>query len=652
MPADCAPDCGTHPLYTKSAGYSPLPGYVLLEPLGRGGFGEVWKCEAPGGLHKAVKFVTGDESLCAPSGESPQLRQEYEAFQQVKAIRHPFLLSLERVELIGGELIMVMELADRQLGDRFAECRSSGLQGIPRDELLGYLREAAEALDVISAKYGLQHLDVKPANLFLTAGHVQVGDYGLVSRLDARKGEDNRGLTPRYAAPEVLRGEIHTRSDQYSLALVYFELLTGAFPYNGRNAQMMMMQHLSVAPDLSALPEMDRGAVSTALAKQPEARYDSCAAFVRALISAGRAAGLIAAARPTRPSGSVATPPPGETTFSPNSSSAATRGPGSPDEPTRHDTSALVPTILPRRPTYPTPHEVLTPAPVEQMASRPPVHNGVVLSQIHSVVPIAWLKGHRSEPARRPPEQLVRAIVSAAEAAAGGQSTMGAVTREPGGVWGCRFLTTIDPRVAQVKLELVWEQCGVTMDTRTEGRVVFRKLAPVPAPTGGLFGFGKKSPKAPDAGLEVIVELPEPKSGTGEVVARGQFFGSPPPEFNKSGEKTIVRLLDGIRRTLNNVEERRKHPRVSASFPLLLYPLHSDGRVEPSIRSFCHDVSVGGMALYAPAKPPAKYAYVAFEEVPGAAGLAVLLQIIRAEWQQDEVFVTGRYRLDLGPEVH
>jgi eukaryotic-like serine/threonine-protein kinase len=273
MPRPSAPSA-SRTEYTKSAGQRPLPGYVLISPLGRGGFGEVWKCEAPGGLHKAVKFVVGDEteSVVAGASESSQLRQEFDAFQQVKSIRHPFLLSLERVELIDGELIMVMELADQQLGDRLEECRAAGRAGIPREELICYMYEAAEALDVIGAKYGLQHLDVKPANLFVTAGHVKVGDYGLVSRLDGGSGANTPGLTPRYAAPEVLRGQIHTRSDQYSLALVYFELLTGAFPYNARNVQQMMMQHLSAAPDLTALPAADRGPVGIALAKDPDTR--------------------------------------------------------------------------------------------------------------------------------------------------------------------------------------------------------------------------------------------------------------------------------------------------------------------------------------------------------------------------------------------
>jgi serine/threonine protein kinase len=648
MRSNCAPESGTQSQYAKSAGQSPLPGYVLIEPLGRGGFGEVWKCEAPGGLHKAMKFVSGDvtDSVVAGASESAQLRQEYTAFQQVKAIRHPFLLSLERVELIDGELIMVMELADQQLGDRFEECRKEGMPGVPREELIGYLREAAEALDVISDKYGLQHLDVKPANLFLTGGHVQVGDYGLVSRLDGKKGGETPGLTPRYAAPEVLRGQIHTRSDQYSLALVYFELLTGSFPYTARNVQAMMMQHLTAAPDLTALPESDRGAVGMALSKQPEARFDSCAAFIRALIGAGRpvGGGLLVTPAPRR-SAPVAAPPRAGHVFGPSAAGAPTRGPAGADE-TTHDVPQFNTPAQPLRRGYPPPHDVLTPAPIEQMVSRPQPPTGVVLEQIHSVVPIGWLTGRGSAIAARPSAQMVNAIVSAAQAATGGAAEMGTVNRGADGAWGCRFLTTIDPRVAQVKLDLLWEEGGVTMDTRTDNRVVFRRMVPPPPPTG-LFGFGKK-PKPPNAGLEVVVDLPDPKSGTGEVSARGRFFGDPPADFTKSNEKAIVRLLEGIRRTLNNVTERRKHPRIPAAFPLTIYALHSDGRVEPSLQGLCHDVSAGGMALFCAAKPTTKYLFVAFEDVPGTTGLAILLQVIRADWQHDEVFICGRFRLDIG----
>src|SRR5262249_36236785 len=277
--ADTA-ESGLYQPYTKSAGLAPLPGYKLLSPLGRGGFGEVWKCEAPGGLHKAIKFVTAD---AADGRGEERFDQELAAFEQIKAIRHPFLLTLERVEQINGELVMVMELADRQLQDRFTECRTCGLPGIPRDELLGYVADAAEALDVISAKHNLQHLDIKPANLFLVAGHVKVGDYGLVSQLGVNA--TNRGLTPRYVAPEVLHGAPSNRSDQYSLALVYQELLTGQFAYTGRTPQQLMLQHVTGKPNLSGLPSGDMPVVLKALAKAPEDRYPSCLEFVQALMA-------------------------------------------------------------------------------------------------------------------------------------------------------------------------------------------------------------------------------------------------------------------------------------------------------------------------------------------------------------------------------
>src|SRR4051794_15472957 len=158
----------------------PIPGYRLLEPLGRGGFGEVWKCEAPGGILKAIKFVHGSPAS-APGKHLAA--QEHEALKRVVGVRHPFILSMDRIEEVGGELLIVMELADRTMHDLLNSYRESGYAGVPRDELLGYMAEAAEALDHMNRDHNLLHLDVKPGNLFIVSRHIKVADFGLVNDL-------------------------------------------------------------------------------------------------------------------------------------------------------------------------------------------------------------------------------------------------------------------------------------------------------------------------------------------------------------------------------------------------------------------------------------------------------------------------------------
>jgi hypothetical protein len=266
----------------------PLPGYRLIERLGGGGFGEVWKAEAPGGLFKAIKFVYGD--LEATDDESARAGQEFKALQRVITVRHPFILSLERFDIIDGQLMIVMELADRTLWDRFRECRTQGLTGIPRDELLHYLSDTAEALDLMNLQYQLQHLDIKPQNLFLVHNHVKVADFGLVKDLEGILASVTGGVTPVYAAPETFEGKVSRFSDQYSLAIVYQELLTGQRPYSGTTLRQLVMQHCQGTPDLKSLPERDRPIVLRALSKRHDDRYPKCLDLVEALLAAGQPA--------------------------------------------------------------------------------------------------------------------------------------------------------------------------------------------------------------------------------------------------------------------------------------------------------------------------------------------------------------------------
>jgi len=274
---------------TFEAPAEQLPGYTLIDRLGVGGYGEVWRASAPGGLTKAVKYVFGRQ-------EETRATHEMKALERIKEVRHPFLLSLERIEVVDGRLIVVTELADGSLRDRVYACQQVGLPGIPRDELLGYLRDAADALDFLASEHDLQHLDIKPENLLLLAGHVKVADFGLVKSISNQTQSLVGGMTPTYAPPEVFQGRPSTNSDQYSLAIMYQELLTGVMPFPGANAAELTLQHLNEEPDLASLSEHDRYVISRALSKDPNYRFDNCVDLVQALVSGPMASGGDAAA--------------------------------------------------------------------------------------------------------------------------------------------------------------------------------------------------------------------------------------------------------------------------------------------------------------------------------------------------------------------
>jgi serine/threonine protein kinase len=264
---------------TLQAGSRPVPNcpdYVLIRKLGAGAFGEVWHARGPGGLDVALKFIPVDKN---------GLARELRSLEAVKGIRHPNLVSLFGVWGKDNWLILAMELCDCTLQDRLAEAHHQKQKGIPLEELLGYMSDAANGLDALSAGQ-VQHRDVKPANLLLLNSGVKVADFGLAKVLEQTVASNSGAGTIAYTAPECFNETITQQSDQYSFGVTYYHLRTGHLLFQGNQAQTMYA-HLHLEPDLSPLPRADERAVlARALSKDPGKRWPNCKTFANELIKA------------------------------------------------------------------------------------------------------------------------------------------------------------------------------------------------------------------------------------------------------------------------------------------------------------------------------------------------------------------------------
>lgn len=616
-------------LSEKYPGAEPLPGYRLIAPLGKGGFGEVWRCEAPGGLQKAIKFVAAD-------GE--RFRQELAAFEKIRSIRHPFLLGLDRAELAGGELVMVMELADCQFMDRFRSCKNDGLPGIPRDELVGYLEEAAESLDMIGTRYGLQHLDVKPENLFLVAGHAKVGDYGLVRKARKVKVEENNGFTPRYTPPEVLMGHVDTRSDQYSLALVYVEMLCGTFPFPGQTAQQLMIQHLQKAPDLSGIGPDDQAIVARALSKEPRERFSSCLEFVKSLASVTSEAGK-ALPLPTPANCCTNTPLPESIPTLLNH--MGHRGPAGQQEPpiSRDGEKPLHPseTIANNR----RPAGARRSMRIENLQRCEPEPSDPFAGLLH-VMPVSVFNGATIRGSIAPTLSSNEYVDHLVQAASESAARMRDEDSKLEGVLSARFLCTLPTTMVPYKLDILRETWNLTIVHPDFSRIVLRKEYASEPRKPGKSEFLSPGTQKP-AGIEIVIQLPVPPSA--EFTIRGTVTGVVEERLIGKAHKDLAAIVAQVQKQLQNVDERRVHTRYPTDFPIRIYPLYPDGIVGLPMGGRCKDISLSGARLMTASPIRTERAYLEFHDIPSVNGYAVYMRVVRTtqDLETQATITAGRF---------
>ena len=268
-------------------GMEVVEGYHLIERVGEGCTGEVWRASGPGGFEVALKLVEAGRH---------GTDHELQSLSLMLAVRHANLSTIFGIWHWGDWTVIGMDLADGSLLDRYNKAVAAGATEMDCLELMDALHQAARGIDFLNglrpAGVGLDsvaliHRDIKPANLLLVGGSLKVGDFGMVKSLIKEAGavaesgfDEINSLLTAYSSPEVKRGEASSHSDQYSLAATYCHLRGGYVPATRSAATDSL--------DLSMLPARERSAVARAMAAHPGDRWPSCVDFVEALQAASR----------------------------------------------------------------------------------------------------------------------------------------------------------------------------------------------------------------------------------------------------------------------------------------------------------------------------------------------------------------------------
>jgi serine/threonine-protein kinase len=259
--------------------------YKIVRELGRGAMGVVYHAIDPNiGRSVAIKTI----QLGGKPEDSGRLRERlFREARSAGILSHPGIVTIYDVEQQGDLAYIAMEFVDGPTLDQIMAPNAP----LPPERIFAVLGQSAVALDYAHQK-GIVHRDIKPANIMIARdGTAKIADFG-IAKITASDQFTVTGSivgTPHYMSPEQVQGQpVDGRSDQFSLAVIAFELLTGDKPHTGEHLTTVVYKIVAEEPiSPRRLNATLSGAIEAvllkALAKKPDARYRNCQEMVGAL---------------------------------------------------------------------------------------------------------------------------------------------------------------------------------------------------------------------------------------------------------------------------------------------------------------------------------------------------------------------------------